>query len=453
MDGSQGRVSDSIQRKLSLTLLLAILVMAVIAGLISFKLAFDDACNLQDDMLRQLAALASRHHLTPEDADTAIRPDHEESRVIVQRLEARSPIPLDEGGVLPLPPTLADGLQTLEVNGETFRVLVKTLADGTRIAVAQEESLRNHIALANANRTVLPFLVLVPVLLLIVAHLLRTMFRPIAALSSEVAQREESDLHPIEDRYVPSEVRPFVVAINLLLAKVAHAMEAQRRFVADAAHELRSPLTALSLQAERLAEAPLPETARERVATLRRGIERSRKLLDQLLTLARVQSLLDRPDAQVSTRAVFRGVLEDLMPLAEAKLIDLGVEEGPDLLLAVGEFDLTAIVKNLVDNAIRYTPPGGRVDLSAFLDAQEAVLRVQDNGPGIPPDERERVFDPFYRRLGTEQLGAGLGLSIVKAVAERIGARVTLAYADEQRMTGLRVSLHLPLDKVRTAPD
>jgi len=448
MVGSQGPVSDSIQRRLSLTLSLAVLVMAALAGFVSFRSAFDEACGLQDDMLRQLATLASERHMVPEDGGPATRPENEESRVIVQRLDARSTIPLDDGGVLPLPATLADGLQTLDVNGEAFRILVETLPDGQRVAVAQEEELREHIALAGAYRTVMPILVLVPILLLVIPHLLRTMFRPIASLSGEIAERDERDLHPIEDRFVPSEVRPFVVAINLLLVKAGNAMEAQRRFVADAAHELRSPLTALSLQAERLAGAELPDTARERVATLRRGIERSRNLLDQLLTLARVQSNAVRTGTGASVQAIFRRVLEDLLPLAEAKRIDIGVEEGPDLRLAVGELDLVAVVKNLVDNAIRYTPAGGRVDLSVSLGPRGAELRVQDTGPGIPSDEWARVFDPFYRQLGTEQVGAGLGLSIVKAVAERVGARISLGYADALNRTGLRASLILPFDKI-----
>jgi two-component system OmpR family sensor kinase len=291
----------------------------------------------------------------------------------------------------------------------------------------------------------MPFLILVPVLLLIVANLVRKMFRPIAALSMEIDQRAEQELHPVEEGHLPVEVRPFVVAINRLLARVAQSMDAQRRFVADAAHELRSPLTAMFLQAERLAEAEMSDLARERLATLQRGIERGRNLLDQLLTLAKIQATPDLPKSPVSVQGIYRRVLEDLMPLAEAKHIDIGVEGKQDARVLVSELDMIAVVKNLVDNAIRYTPEGGRVDMSVIAIEGRAVLRIQDNGPGIPLAERERVFDPFYRTLGTDQVGSGLGLSIVKTISDRIGAKIQLGFSDEIKGSGLCVCILIAL--------
>jgi len=234
-----------------------------------------------------------------------------------------------------------------------------------------------------------------------------------------------------------------------LLARVDHSMEVQRRFVADAAHELRSPLTALSLQAERLDQADMSDLARERLMKLRRGIERSRNLLSQLLTLARAQSVLDRPKSSVSVQRVYRRVLEDLMPLAEYKHVDVGVEGEQDAQLWVNEQDLVAIVMNLVDNAIRYTPDGGRVDLSVTTEERHAVIRIQDSGPGIQATERERVFDPFYRTLGSDQVGSGLGLSIVKAVADRIGAEIQLEFSDNVSHSGLFVSVSVPISNTR----
>ncbi|MFM0197919.1 ATP-binding protein [Paraburkholderia strydomiana] len=447
MDGLKKHLNQSVQFKLSFTLSLAILVVAIVAGVVSFMSAFDEAHELQDDVLRQVAQLMDRQHLSPAPpiADARLKDGNEESRVIVQRLGDSSPSPedVDAGGLLPLPTTLADGLYTLEVSGEAFRVLVKTTAAGERIVVAQESGFRNEIARGSALRTVMPFLVLVPVLLLIVADLVRKMFRPIAMLSREIDQRAEQELHPVDERHLPVEVRPFVVAINRLLGRVAQAMDGQRRFVADAAHELRSPLTALSLQAERLAEARMSGQARERLMTLRQGIERGRSLLDQLLTLARAQSAAEPPKSPVSVQGIFRRVLEDLIPLAEAKRIDIGVEGSQDAQVWVSELDVIAIVKNLVDNAIRYTPEGGRVDLSVGMAEGRAVLRIEDNGPGIPIAERGRVFDAFYRTPGSERIGSGLGLSIVQAIASRIGAEIRLDFASEARQTGLIVTVQL----------
>lgn len=448
MDGLKRRLNESVQLKLSFTLSLAILVVAIVAGVFSFLSAFDEAHELQDDVLRQIAQLMDRQRLSPGAPATDSRPKDadEESRVIVQHLGETNPsaASVEAGGPLSLPTTLADGLHTLEAGGETFRVLVKTTAAGERIAVAQEAGFRNEIARDGALRAVMPFLLLVPVLLLIVADLVRKLFQPIAVLSREIDQRAEQELHPVEDRNLPVEVRPFVVAINRLLARVGQSMESQRRFVADAAHELRSPLTALSLQAERLADAEMSGLARERLTVLRQGIERGRSLLDQLLTLAKAQSAADLPQSPVSIQGVYRRVLEDLMPLAEVKHIDIGVEGTQDAEVLASELDMIALIKNLVDNAIRYTPDGGRVDLSVGVSEGKAELRIQDSGPGIPLAERDRVFDPFYRTLGSEQIGSGLGLSIVQTIANRIGAEIRLGFTDESQQTGLNVEVIIP---------
>jgi len=174
-----------------------------------------------------------------------------------------------------------------------------------------------------------------------------------------------------------------------------------------------------------------------------RGIERGRKLIDQLLTLAAAQSTANRPLATVSVHAVYRQVLEDLLPLAECKHIDIGVESVQDVQVIINELDLFTLVKNLVDNAIRYTPEGGRVDLTVERVQGVARLQVKDTGPGITADEQARVFDPFYRSLGTEEAGSGLGLSIVKAIAERTGARVHMGFTDEINHTGLCITVSL----------
>ncbi len=440
---------DSIQVRLSLWLSLAILLVALLAGVFSFVAAFQEANELQDDMLRQVSVLFDRQHLPVPHLGDKGRLAHsdEEARVIVQLVSqgAAGGAGPDAGQPLALPAAVPDGIQTLTIKNERYRVLVRTLSAGDRIVVAQETGIRDEIARDGALRTTLPFLVLVPILLLIVADLVRKMFRPIAVLSEEIDERGEQELHPLPQDHLPAEVRPFVVAINRLLGRVSQSMETQRRFVADAAHELRSPLTALSLQAERLAGTEMSENARARLATLRQGIERGRGLLEQLLSLARAQSSVPAPTAPVSVQRVYRHVLEDLMPLAEARRIDIGVEGESDALVFASEVDLVTIVKNLVDNAIRYTPEGGRVDLSVQTRRDEAILQVKDSGSGIAPEERGRVFDPFYRVLGNDAIGSGLGLSIVRTIADRIGAQVGIGYADEPARKGLSVTVTVRL--------
>lgn len=446
MDGFKKRLSESVQLRLSVTLSLAILLVALVASVFAFVSAFEEAHEQQDATLRQVAMLFDRQHMTlryPQ--GTALVGDDEESRVIVQYLGdgQHATGATDEALPLPFPTTLADGLSTVEVASEAFRVLVHTTAQGERIAVAQEQDARDKDARESAWRSLLPFLVLFPVLLLVVGDLVRKLFRPIGVLAAEIDQRAEQALHPIDEQHLPTEVRPFVVAINRLLARVAQSMDSQRRFVADAAHELRSPMTALSLQADRLAATDLSALSRERFEPLYRGIERGRKLIDQLLSLAAAQSTAERATTPLSVHDVYRQVLEDLLPLADLKQIDIGVESAEDVRVVFNAMDLFTLVKNLVDNAIRYTPPGGRIDLSVALMPGAVQLQVKDSGPGIPAQERERVFDPFYRSLGTDEAGSGLGLSIVKAIAERTGARVQLSFSDTLEQRGLCVTVWL----------
>jgi two-component system OmpR family sensor kinase len=398
--------------------------------------------------LRQIAGLIDHGHISLDiqGKNDPLGGSNEESRVIVQPLDDGDPsqIGVDAGGTLPLPMTLPDGLQTVMADGESFRVLVRTMAAGERFAVAQESSFRDQIAWRDALRTVMSFLILVPILLLIVAQIVRRLFRPIAELSSELDRRSDQELHPVEEGCLPIEVRPFAVAINRLLARVGQSMEKQRRFIADAAHELRSPLAALSLQAERLAQAEMSKTAFDRLAALRKGIERARNLMEQLLALARAQSAVEMHKSQVCIQNVYRRALEDLMPLAEAKRIDIGVNGESDVRVWASEVDMTVLVKNLVDNAIRYTPEAGRVDLSVVSSYGHALLSIRDTGPGIPMAERDQVFDPFYRTLGSGEVGSGLGLSVVKAIADRIGADVRLEFGDTAHKSGLNVVVRIP---------
>jgi two-component system OmpR family sensor kinase len=439
MDGRSGRLGQSLQFRLSLFLSLAILAVAIVAGAISFHTAWREANEMQDDHLREVASLLS--HLSLPAASLHFRSDFgdPDARLVVQ------PLPGTPSGLaqpLPLPATLDDGLHTVRVHHESWRVYVRSM-DGARLAVAQPAAVRDEVARDSALRTLLPLAVLFPSLLLLVAVLVGRMFRPLKRLAGELDRRSEQDLGPVAAAALPTEVRPFVVAIDRLLARVARSVAEQKRFVADAAHELRTPLTALSLQAQNLAATPLSAEAGERLAELRAGLGRSRALLEQLLALARAQGQPVTDVAPVSLQSAFRLVLEELMPLARQKAIDLGVCGEADARVAASALDLHTLLKNLIDNAIRYTPAGGRIDLSLVAGPRGVTVRIEDSGPGIAPQERERVRDPFYRVLGNESSGCGLGLSIVDAIARRIGASVTLGEASgDGGLGGLRVEIH-----------
>lgn len=447
MDGFKRRLSKSVQFRLSFWLSIAVLMVAAVAGTIAFFSAYDETHEFQDEVLLQIAALFDHEHLPKERLGNVNRGDDydEELSIIVQYLSEHRIHDAREGNVnkkhVSFPEDLTDGLHTVMADDKEYRVRVKTTDKGERIAIAQETSVRDEVARHIALLTVLPFIILVPFLLWVLAKLVRIVFQPITDLAAEIDVRREQELHPLTTIDIPIEIRPFILAINRLLSRVDQSMETQRRFVEDAAHELRSPLTALLLQADRLADAEMSEQARARLVVLHQGIERGRNLLNQLLALARVQSAPLAPNNSVSVLAIYRRVLEDLMPLAEAKHIDIGVMEGKDARVFFGELDLIAVIKNLVDNSIRYTPEGGRIDLCLTIRGTHAVLQIKDSGPGIPIMEQERVFDPFYRVLGNDEIGSGLGLSIVKTITDRVGAEVHLAFSDEQAKSGLCVTV------------
>lgn len=485
MDGRQGRVgaappdtgASSLRRRLSVWIALTILALTLVAGSLSFVLALDDAYDRQDDLLRQVENLVlfdqiklpaqpgAGLSIDDDDHDD----DDEQMRIFVEYLVpagVQAPAPL-----LAVPDGLSDGLHNAIINGKSYRVLIRTRAPELRVAIAQETDLRAADARAGALRTVMPMLLLIPVLLLLIPLFIHRAVRPIAALAAAIDARGDDDLRSLEAGALPREIRSFVVAINRLLGRIGQSMAAQRRFVADAAHELRTPLTALSLQAERLAATPLPAPAQERLAALRQGLERSRNLLEQLLTLARLESAADAPRMPTDMIETCRRVIENLLPLAEAKHIDLGLElrahgktvpeptaaAATSVAGAIGDdtgirvyanpTHLYLLIRNLADNAIRYSPEGGRVDIvveTLNIPAPQVRLSVRDEGPGIPAAELSRVFDPFYRIPGTEQIGSGLGLSIVRTVAERLGGRIALGPADAVTQRGLEAQLTLP---------
>ena len=457
MDGRKASLMNSLQFQLSAWLSGAVILLALGAGGYSFWSSFHEANELQDDQLRQMAALIHRHDVQLNEGandpqDKTLEPD---LRVVVQVLgESSAQKTPGQAALLALPHDLPDGLQTVQVADESWRLLVSSLHTGQRVAVGQQTEARDEIARHSALRTVLPLLVLIPALAVLVSLVVRHQLKPVARLAVALDQRTEYDLDPLPQTRVPTEIRAFTHSISRLLLRLGQSMEAQRRFVADAAHELRSPLTALSLQVEALDEAYLSPQSRATVTRLRQGMARARSLIDQLLTLARSQAQPGVSTAAVPARSVLRGVIEDLIPQAELRRIDLGVTRQDDVHLRMPEVDLHAIMRNLVDNAIRYSPVGGHIDVSLVGDDGGATFEVASGGAGIAQHERERVFDPFYRILGTDTEGSGLGLSIVKTLVERAGGSVTLhPLSPDSLLPGLRVLVQFPMSATVCQPE
>lgn len=449
MAGFQKRVRNSLKLQLSVALSLAILFTAVISCGLTFYFALDEAHELQDGTLTQIASVI---HYTPDSQAPVQRLDGDnDSRVVVELISANGSALQTSGLTFQLATPVREGFQDVNSGGDPYRVLVHRLSPSQLVAIGQQLDVRDEISFESALRTLIPLSLLLPILLLVATDLIRKAFRPVSRLADEVHQRNERDLTPFTEDNIPDEIRPFVSGINKLLHKVDDAMQTQKRFIADAAHELRTPLTALSLQAERLSASKMSPEAQSRLNSLLQGLIRTKNLLDQLLLLAREQQNTGQENNQpLQIPQLFRDVIESLHPLALEKNIDIGVLEtaSASQLVITDKHALTIIVKNLVENAIRYIPEHGQIDLSVTVTQGEAIITIEDNGPGISAGESTRVFDAFYRPEGMTQPGSGLGLSIVKACITRLGGKVTLAPAS-QFPSGVLARIVLPLHSVR----
>ena len=413
-------LKQSLQVRISIALILMFLPLSIIAGAFSYYQTYHEAEELQDDLLRQTAA-----YINPKTTDyTKIG---SENHILIQTFGQEDTVPLSN--------TLGEGFHTIkgvvddddDDDDDEYRAYIRQTPQG-KIAVLQETEYRDDLAATAAYQSVLPLLIALPLMILLTVWITYRAMRPVKTLSASLGKRRSDDLSPLDGEDVPSEIQGFVTAINQLLQRTGENIRRQQRFIADAAHELRSPLTALSLQAERLTKLPQSDEAREQTGLILQSIQRNRHLLEQLLTHARAQgSETQRNLTDISLQAQFRRVLQELMPLALNKQQDIGVAVENDLRIRADDTEIYTLIKTFTDNAIRYTPAGGRIDIGFSETPTTLAIWVEDDGPGIPAAERSRVTDAFYRILGTEQQGTGLGLSIADAIAKRYGGKLILA--------------------------
>ena len=350
---------------------------------------------------------------------------------------------------VPLPFLSRSGLSEVEAGGERWHLYTIVLEDGI-VQAAQRASERAALARETASSLILPAVVLLAVIAWLLALALRRGLAPLSLAAGDVSVRSAESLHPLDLSAYPPELHLLVGAINDLMARLGGSLALQRHFLADAAHELRTPITALRLQLQLLERAGNEAERESATQQLRDGIERAQHLVEQLLQLSRLapETPALRRDP-VDLAELVRAAVGGFSARAEQKSVDLGALPGPAASVAGDAQQLGILLNNLVDNALRHTPPGGRVDVGCALEEGRAVLTVTDNGPGIPASERERVFDRFYRASWTggeghdgNGNGSGLGLAIVKAVADRHHADIVLGDAPVGR--GLRVKVRFP---------
>ena len=382
----------------------------------------------------------------PEAAVALLRTDEEE-QVFYQVLGVRGEL-LAGDMDLPVPPEATVPTSDVrfrddDVKGLPVRVAYRWVVappgvephHASLVQVAATLEKRSRLATEIIKGVILPQFVILPIAVVLVWLALSRGIRPLSDLQRRIRQRESTDLSPIAERDVPHEVAPLVAAINDLLQRLDRSMTTQKQFLADAAHQLKTPLAGLRMQAE-LADRQIGrgegdiQTLRHTLQQIALSSQRAARMVNQLLAMARAENrdaaphLADADLAELTVDAV-----RDFVPQALDKRIDLGYE-GPErgAVLRGQPVLLRELVRNLVDNALRYTPAGGTVTARVTTDpfGQVLVLQVEDNGPGIPAAEREAVFRPFYRALGTEVDGSGLGLSIVREIAAQHGAELTV---------------------------
>lgn len=334
-----------------------------------------------------------------------------------------------------------EGFSDARIKGRRWRVF--SAWDGERrylVQVGERYETRDEIAVGLAKNLLLPLLFALPLLGLLVWLNVARALRPLARLGRQVAERDPGNLGALDAGEIPAEVLPLVDNLNRLFGRVAQLIENERRFTADASHELRTPLAGLKTQAQ-VARASADDAERRRALdNVIAGCDRATHLVQQLLTLARLDP--DEPGSRAEAcdlQALAGAAVAELAPYALSKKVEIELAEGGAVPVA-GHAGLIAILlRNLIDNAIRYSPEGGSVQVRAARDKDSATLTVSDAGPGIPADERSKVGQRFYRILGSEEFGSGLGLSIVKRIAELHGASLSLR--DGAQGKGLEVAV------------
>jgi signal transduction histidine kinase len=345
-------------------------------------------------------------------------------------------------------------LQNGQVGDEPVRVAAMQVADprkpGASLTLQVAETMNKRQALTETMRTqavALPQMLVLVVAVLLIVYGYTYVLRPMQRLRALIDNRGLNDLSPLDPEAAPQDLRPLIRSVNGLMERLAASIDAQRRFIADAAHQLRTPLAGIKSQTERALIENDPSAARLALKRLAAGTEHATELANRLLTLARAGTPLIAPPIDVDLLGIVSETIAEHLPNAIERRHDLGFEgpaAGSPCIVRGDALLLREMLSNLIDNALRYSPDGGSITVSIDRDRESGcyALAVSDTGPGIPADERERVFEPFYRGADVMAPGTGLGLAIVRTIATVHGAHVALSSGPGNR--GLCVTVQFP---------
>lgn len=335
----------------------------------------------------------------------------------------------------------------IDPNGDHWRIhMLRDPESHLRIAVTTMVQTPLELTRLIIKQELIVLITIFPILGLVIWLLIGYNLRSIKRISTEVAQRAPNYLDPVPLNLVPREIQPLVEALNQLFLQLTDALDREKRFASDAAHELRTPLTVLKTQAQVAQHAQTQEEQRDALSKLSRGVDRCTHIVQQLLTLSRIMPQTETTIelTQVNLANLVTEIVAELVPIALEKDLDIELNAANNhIFIKANATSIGILTRNLVDNAIRYTPAGGEIKVDVFQDQHFAVLRVSDNGSGIPVELRSRVFERFYRVLGTNTQGSGLGLDIVQKIATLHRAPIDLGTPPWGQ--GLEVTLQFPL--------
>ena len=439
----------SVRRRLLLTLLSAAVVVWTSTAAVIYSDVRREVNNLFDANLANTAQLLLSlvHHELKEELEdySGARGQHRlitklgESfpanrygKKVVFQVWVRGKGPVFRSARAPEAPlsSAAGGFSDERIDGHGWRVVTVSDKDQLiRVNVAERLEIRRELIEDIVQPLLMPSILGLPLLALLIWLSVGRSLRPFRRVAREIASREPSNLQPLTQHPVPIEAKPLVDALNALFERLQRAIDREKRLTADAAHELRTPLAGLRTQAEVAQRAVDEREKHNALQQLISGVDRTTRLVEQLLAMARLDPEVRLHDlVPVDLHGIAAEVLAELVADASEKNIELGLENGDGRITIKGDpASLQVLVANLVNNAIRYTPAGGRVTASVASSKDQVILKVSDSGPGIPPDERERVFERFYRGHDSSGAGSGLGLAIVQRIANLHHAHITLA--------------------------
>jgi two-component system OmpR family sensor kinase len=414
----------TLRRELLFWLLGGMIVCTLVGGFVTYRRVDRSVMEMFDYQLSSVAAnLPARIQAQPEPPDDG-DPDND---VLIEIWNTDGQLVYPEHPTVTLAQPTEMGFSHAIVGGAGWRIYA-VRQPGRLVEIAQPMAARQRLAASFTVRAILPFFLLIPFLIVLIWFVVGRALRPLDRVARALGDRSPQLLEPVAVMGLPQEIKPLITALNALLGRLEHALRAQRDFIADAAHELRSPLTALRLQLQLAERARTDDQRATAFAKLHERLDRSTHLIEQLLTLAREEPRTpSSPVGDINLAELVRQVAFDHTALAQHRGISLEGRADVEPLLVRGQREsLRVMLGNIVDNAVRYTTAGGLVRIVAGLDGVHPQIRVTDTGPGIPEAERARVFDRFYRREGSAGSGSGLGLAIVRTIAQHHQCRVEL---------------------------